>query len=302
VTYPIIEVPDEAGETIEQLGTKLKFWFDGNRRLYKEGRPGTGENWAEKVAGEICGLLGLPHAHYELAVWRGREGVVTDTFVPRRCRLVAGNELLSRLHPEYQTQQRYQRRQHNVRTFIAIGTSSRIEPPSGYHAPAAVVTASDLMVAYLMLDCLIGNQDRHDENWGLIVCSGKPARISLAPTYDHASSLGRNESDEKRSFRLTTRDQGASLESYAAKARSAFYGHADAKKTLTTLEAFTVAARLRHEAARYWLERLSEIGTDDFEAIFRQVPTQSISEPAIEFALKMLAANKERLLATPLGD
>jgi hypothetical protein len=51
--------------------------------------------------------------------------------------------------------------------------------------------AADLMVGYLMLDCLIGNQDRHDENCGLILLSGKQLRVALAPTYDHAKSTGR---------------------------------------------------------------------------------------------------------------
>lgn len=302
MTFPVIRVPDEAGETMEWLGTKPKFWFDANRRLYKEGRPGTGENWAEKVACEICQLLGLPHARYDLALWHQRPGVVTDSFVPPRCRFVAGNELLSKLHPGYEAQTRYQRRQHTVLAFIALGTGSPIEPPDGYDPPAFFTAAADVMVGYLMLDCLIGNQDRHDENWGLIVCPGTPARLFLAPTFDHASSLGRNERDESRRFRLETKDSGASVERYSAKARSAFYGHPEATKTMTTLEAFAVGARQRREAARYWLDRLSAIGSGDFEAIFREIPGDWISELAILFALRMLEANKARLLATRLGN
>ena len=44
--YPIVTVPNDASELPEQLGTKFKFWFrDQNRRmLFKQGRPGTGEN------------------------------------------------------------------------------------------------------------------------------------------------------------------------------------------------------------------------------------------------------------------
>jgi len=112
MTYPIIVVPDEAGESIEQLGTKRKFWFNDKRLLFKQGRPGTGENWAEKVACELCGLLQLPHAHYDLAVWRGQPGVVTTSFLPPQWRLVHGNELLARIYPDYLTNQRYKRRQH----------------------------------------------------------------------------------------------------------------------------------------------------------------------------------------------
>ena len=65
MTYPIIEVPEGASSQLEQLGTKSKFWYrdeHDKRGMFKRGRPGTGENWAEKVCCEICRLLGLPHA------------------------------------------------------------------------------------------------------------------------------------------------------------------------------------------------------------------------------------------------
>ena len=67
--FPVIEVKAEDAESIEQLGTKSKFWYrDGNKRmLFKAEDRGTGEDWAEKIACELCALLGLPHVHYEMA-------------------------------------------------------------------------------------------------------------------------------------------------------------------------------------------------------------------------------------------
>ena len=73
MTYPIIHVPSSAPEITEALGTKPKFWYsdaDDRLTLYKEGRPGSGEHWAEKICFEICKALELPHANYELAEWR----------------------------------------------------------------------------------------------------------------------------------------------------------------------------------------------------------------------------------------
>ena len=57
MSYPIVELPADAPEQLEQLGTKTKFWYhgrDGRRVLFKEGRPGAGENWAGKVCCELC--------------------------------------------------------------------------------------------------------------------------------------------------------------------------------------------------------------------------------------------------------
>ena len=62
--YPIIQISDNAPELPEQQGTKTKYWLrmDNRPYLFKIGRANTGENWAEKVACELCTLLGLPHA------------------------------------------------------------------------------------------------------------------------------------------------------------------------------------------------------------------------------------------------
>ncbi len=113
--YPIITVPDDAAFLTEQLGTKQKFWFrttDGQTFLFKEPRPNTGEDWAEKVASELCGLLNLPHAPYDLAIWKGRRGVVSPNFAPPPFRLVHGNELLAKLDKNYPTQRFFHVQEH----------------------------------------------------------------------------------------------------------------------------------------------------------------------------------------------
>jgi hypothetical protein len=76
----IIEIPENANQEPEQLGTKYKFWFEHHELgncLYKKARPDTGEDWSEKIASELCKLLGLPHAQIELASWKGSRGKVS---------------------------------------------------------------------------------------------------------------------------------------------------------------------------------------------------------------------------------
>jgi hypothetical protein len=67
--FPIIIVTQEAYELskTEAMGSKYKFWFEYpelGRCLYKQARLDLGEDWAEKVASELCELLGIPHANY----------------------------------------------------------------------------------------------------------------------------------------------------------------------------------------------------------------------------------------------
>ncbi len=204
MTFPIVIVSPDASTQLEQLGTKAKFWyqFDENQKaLFKAGRPGTGENWAEKVCCELARLLGLPHAE----------------------------------------------------------------------------------------------QDRHHENWGLISMSEHG--LVLAPTFDHASSLGRNETDENRRKRLNTKDKGFSVESYVEKARSGFFENKSSTKAMSTVDAFRECAKANVRAGQYWLDRLFALNDSDFSDILSAIPDDFISPEAREFASAMLSINRKRLLS-----
>ena len=297
MTYPIVKLLDDAPTQCEQLGTKAKFWYrdeSGQRMLFKEGRPGTGENWAEKICCEICSRLDIPHAEYNLAVWRDKQGVVTPSFVPEGSRLVLGNELLAKIIDDYGDGKRYQMRQHTVRTVMKVASVAAL--PLAWTAPSLVNDAAGVFVGYLMLDALVGNQDRHDENWGLVWVSDRG--VFLAPTFDHASSLGRNETDQVRQEMLTSRDKGRSVETYVARAKSALFASPSNTKPMKTLEAFLEAAKIRPEAADYWTAKLAILKPDDFKSVLADVPDTVISAPAREFAQKMLEVNMQRILNT----
>lgn len=297
VMFAIVTVPDEASTQLEQLGTKAKFWYrdaQQRRMLCKLGRPGTGENWAEKACCEIARHLGLPHAEYELAVWKGQKAVVTPMFVPEGGRLVHGNELLAKIHPGYEEARKYGVSQHTLRRVVAA-VRRVVAPPLGWACPAEVMDGVDAFAGYLLLDALVGNQDRHHENWGIVFAPG--TGITLAPTFDHASSLGRNETDESREERLNSRDRGRSVDHYVTRARSGFFRTLKSSKPMSPLEAFVEIARMRPAAARYWLRRLDATDLKVMDAVFRDIPPTEISDAARRFALKMIEINRQRLLS-----
>jgi len=99
--FPVITVPPDAANLPEQVGSKRKFWYEDKLKLFKFVLGETGEDWSEKIACELCRLLGIPHAHYELGLWNGQRGVVSETFVPPEGRLILGNELLARIVEDY---------------------------------------------------------------------------------------------------------------------------------------------------------------------------------------------------------
>lgn len=299
--YPIITVPDQAGDILEQLGTKPKFWFsdaNSNRYLFKlnrsDGEDATGEDWSEKVVSELCELLGLPHARYEFATWKGQHGVASLSFAPPRGRLVAGNEVLVRVDRSYPKEKFYRVRQHTLRLVLAIIKQDVIDPPLKWVTFGLVQTALDVFTGYLMLDAWVANQDRHHENWGFIV---SPERtFHLAPTFDHASSLGWNETDSARLQRLSTRDTRRAMAPYVERALSAFFSSPTSSKPMPTLDVFKEASKLRPLAAKAWLDRLAQISENNVNDIFDQIPVDRISDAARRFAMKMLELNRQRLL------
>lgn len=296
--FPVITVHDDAADLQEQLGTKPKFWFGDKPSLFKEIREGTGEDWSEKVACELAELLGIPHAKYDLGLWKGRRGVVCDSFLPVGSRLIHGNELLAKIVPHYPTGKFFRVRQHSLRR-VTILVQHISKPPIDFVLFPGVQTAVDVFIGYLMLDAWIGNQDRHHENWGLVLT--KDGSVHLAPSYDHASCLGRIETDIEKHERLTTKDKQRTVEYYIGKASSAFYASPASKKPLSTLDAFRSAARSRAGAGLTWLKRLEAVSPDQTEQILRLVPPDRISEVSVHFAQRMLEFNRRRLLDCVTG-
>jgi hypothetical protein len=201
--------------------------------------------------------------------------------------------LLGRVVSGYEGDRIYGQRQHTVRTVMALLRPDRISSP--IEGGDAIERASDVFCGYLMLDALIGNTDRHHQNWGLILSPRR--QVGLAPTFDHASSLGRNETDESRKQRLVTKDIPRSVAAYASRSRSAFYRHPADSQALLTMDAFYDAANLRSRSAKYWIRKLSGVESRDIENILDQFPSSIMSNIAKQFAFEMLRVNKENILA-----
>lgn len=299
--YEVVEVTAEADQ-LEPMGSKSKFWFehgDLGPCLFKAARPGTGEDWSEKLAECFASWLDLPHARYELANHHGERGIITPRITSRGERLVHGNELLIELDPAYEPQSKaYRTPLHTVPAVLEALERHSVDIPAAWTPPDGVEGCLDVFAGYLLLDALIGNTDRHHENWAVVEREGEigaPVRY-LAPTFDHASSLGRNELESKVRRRLATRDHGYSVEAYAGRARSAFFMSPHDEQPLTTMEAFAEVVRRRPAGGTVWCARLRDLEDVKIAEIVRAVPDVLMSLPIKRFVERIIIYNRDRLL------
>lgn len=299
--YPVLTVDPDTVEDEEPLGSKPKFWFrhEGRRWLFKEVRPNTGEHWAEKVAAELAVLLEVPAARVELAQCLDKRGCAVESFIVDRRKqfLVHGNELLAGAVTGYDMEKRFRQSDHTLANIIRCITDGKI-----FGRGEAMKAAAEQLCAYVTLDALIGNTDRHHENWGLL---GTPtsemqgiytiAHVEVAPSFDHASSLGRELLDEERLRRLTDN----TLLNYIRKGRGGIYGKTSDKHGLSPLEAALRAKKLYPDFFERWWQKLEDLDEVEMQAILDRVPSDWMSAPARDFALAFLCASRQELLNAP---
>lgn len=308
--YPVYDISGFSSQRPESLGTKEKRWVIPPRdhqllrprpHLFKIGRLNTGENWSEKACAEICKYIGLPCAEYDFAFIGEERGVITETFIPDGAFMFTASAMLARIVTGYDANKRFTQVQYTINRAINVLKPERIKPPIGSGEEIIRLTPYEIFIGYLVFDALVGNTDRHHENWGIVaVNSGSSPEFYLAPTFDHASSLGRNELPEKRQLRLETTDQRATVEAYAAKARTALYS-AGATKPLTTREMIAELVRSHPDITRYWAHIMVQVPLDVFTGIFDRMSPDWVDTSAREFALRMLQANQNMLSETALG-
>ena len=111
-------------------------------------------------------------------------------------RWVHGSEFLALAMGGYDIQKIRPNRGHNVKNII-----ESVLRFAGYGEmnPMRWDAVLQDLASYILLDGLIGNTDRHHENWmvAYTIDAGNVG-FAVAPSFDHASSLGRELQDPRR--------------------------------------------------------------------------------------------------------
>lgn len=310
--YPVVEVRPEwalASES-EPMGSKPKFWFDNSdnqkRWLFKyPTQRESGEHWSEKIAAEVAGLLGVPHARVELAAYLatyedtpdelaarlGHKGCVSESFTEEGVDgLVHGNAILHRVVPDYDPQATRFRQSHHTLNNIWLA----LDEVFGNSVECAAAKAQ--FAGYLTLDALVGNTDRHNENWGLLA-RDDGSQACIAPSYDHASCLGRELQDRRREMLLSEGRVGRYAAGTGGKRGSGgIYWSSDdvapSPLNLVRMAAETESYSKPFESSR---ARIRDLDENSLREIVDRVPADWMSDTAREFAIALMRFNLSQL-------
>jgi len=289
--YTIIEVDPEWVLEPEAMGSKDKFWYrkpepDKVDWLFKYPQANTGQHWAEKIAAEVAAKLGIFHAVVELAIFQNVRGSATQSFAREGRELVHGNQALGGKVLGYDVSATFRHSSHTMANIFLVMDDRAILTSEGARR------AKLGMAEYMVLDALIGNTDRHHENWGLLrKRTGDRWTGSLAPSFDHASSLGRELLDEKRAQFLMENRVG----SYSEKGHGGVYWSADEKRGPSPLALVRNAVRVLPEFFEPALEKLQGVERDVLSEIIGRVPADWMTSVARQFTLALMCYNLQEL-------
>ena len=306
-----------------------------NLWLLKFPRTDTGEHWAEKVTYEVGRLIGVNCARVELAEYDGELVTICESFDPDNwyelydyvhdepdsidddipidvsnvrfvdrtdfddedVYFVVGCEVLALHIPDYDVSReaRFNQTQHNVSNIIdavkkfAIGigaTQQRVE-----------ATLQGL-ASYAILDGLVGNVDRHHENWMLQFGYRAGCRhVAAAPSYDHASSLGRELKDERRQRILDSNGVSRYLKpgSGGKRGRGGVFD-VETNPAPSPLELAVLLGNRWPDYTRCALNQVNALDNSALRTIIQRVPDEFMSDVAREFAFEVMVTAKNELL------
>ena len=266
--YDVLSFGSYSEKVSEPMGTKRKYWVrrDGGNEphdwLFKIPRAETGEDWAEKAAYELGTLISLPVARVELATLELEgemvEGTASQSFTPGPVSLVHGNELLQTVVPGYDKEKRYRQRKHRIDAVFEALDHFELAGPLGSDG----MSAAECFVGYIVFDGWIMNVDRHHENWGMLADSID----RLAPSYDHASCLGRLLADDRRTSILEGRER-LTVEKFVSRsnASGAIYPVAGDKSVPPWKLVADLAKLGYRKAVMDWLERIERVTAESIQ-------------------------------------
>ncbi|MCX6214659.1 hypothetical protein [Spirosoma sp.] len=163
-------------EHFNTRGSREKFILEdyyGFRYYFKKSKEEAGylhEFWSEVIAYQIGLMLKFPVLKYEAAIFNEHIGCLCRSLIGQHEDLIEGLQFLQAYDPSFQVFNKSGRNRYSYqlieKTFVSLGLSVKM-----HHVLETII-----------FDAIIGNQDRHQENWAFRVLVNRKSTIVKAFT------------------------------------------------------------------------------------------------------------------------
>lgn len=270
----------------EPLGETDKRWFvdqsTNQRWLYKPNRANRSpdEGSCEAATSRIAALFGIPAASVELAQYAETVGCISqNVIIDHTHAMEEAASYLVEFTKNFDPRDKHSRG-HSVTTIRAL--LGQIQGPIGCDPN---LSAEDWFTGYLLFDALIGNTDRHSQNWA--VETTQTGEMHLAPSFDHATSLGISNRGEKRDRLLASPNL---IPNFAAQATAHRF---ESGKNISLVDfACNFLAHCSPQGQSHWCQQILDFPVA--EAV-KAIRSSRMSVPATSLATNIIQSNLERL-------
>lgn len=229
-----------------------------------------GDIWAEKIATEIGKVLKIKVQESYLAIKDNKQGILIKYSLDQKSEyLEEGATLLKAEFPDFRV---------NKKPFYIY---DNIE----FCLRKEKINIEDF-IDIIFFDCVIGNTDRHSENWGIIRNYANNTKRLIA-AYDNGSSLGREFHSEEA---ISTTD----IEKYARNSRSCIR-LVEGRNVNHYDFLIYVLEKYPNQKVKYF-EKIKFLTEEKINEIVNQVPDEFMPLNLKNFVIKLLLERKRNIL------
>lgn len=262
-----------AGAT-EGSGRSEKLWIRKGTEtgLFKYKKDSyTTDHVSEKLASEIAGLLNIPCAKIELGIYNGREGSLSYLINMKYQELIEGINFINNKYPNYSAE-----KMQDAVTSEFYSIEMIMESIKGYHV-------TEEMIHMLIFDFLIGNSDRHQNNWALIKDT-KRGEFHFSPLYDNSSSLCCYLTEEK-------------VSSYLGNDKLLFMSLIDSKsKSIIRIDKTLKKQPTHYQMLKYLHQAYHKYTSCFLDTVLEKINRQSIENIITKYADDYLSEQRKKLI------